>query len=124
MPSTPPRLPADFLEFSELCDELMLETWGNLDRATPPAARLQYWRDNAYTQLRLFFVRVDGRMVANSWVRCELQENLGSALLHVDVLDDFAGRGIGRALLGHAEALAAADGRTILQTLHRTPGRL
>ena len=27
-----------------------------------------------------------------------------------------AGRGIGRALLGHAEALAAADGRSILQT--------
>lgn len=112
---------AEFLEFMELCDELILQTWGNLDRASSAAARLQYWRDTAYTRLRLFFVRVDGRMAANSWVRCELQENLGSALLHVSVLDAFAGRGIGRALLGHAEALAAADGRTILQTFTEHP---
>ena len=99
----------------------MLESWGNLDRATPPAARLRYWRDDAYTRMRLFFVRVDGRMVARSWIRCELQENLGSALLHVDVLNDFTGRGIGRALLDHAEALAAADGRTILMTFTEHP---
>ena len=68
--------------------------------------------------MQLFFVRVDGRMVARSWIRCELQENLGSALIHVDVLDDFTGRGIGRALLAHVEALAVADGRTILHDLH------
>ena len=112
---------AEFLEFMELCDELVLQTWGNLDRSMSPAARLQYWRDSAYTRTRLFFVRVDGRMVANSWLRCELQENLGSALLHVSVLDSFAGAGIGRALLEHAEALAAADGRTILQTFTEHP---
>ena len=49
--------------------------------------------------MQLFFVRVDGRMVARSWIRCEQQENLGSAFVHVDVLNDFTGRGIGRALL-------------------------
>lgn len=112
---------AEFLEFMELCDELELQTWGNLDRASSAAARLQYWRDTAYTRTRLFFVRVDGRMAARSWVRCELQENLGSALLHVSVLDSFTGAGIGRALLEHAEALAAADGRTILQTFTEHP---
>lgn len=112
---------AEFLEFMDLCDELVLQTWGNLDRSMSPAARLQYWRDSAYARTRLFFVRVDGRMVANSWLRCELQENLGSALLHVNVLDSFAGAGIGRALLEHAEALAAADGRTILQTFTEHP---
>ncbi|SDK49418.1 hypothetical protein SAMN04487916_101270 [Arthrobacter sp. ov407] len=112
---------AEFLEFMGLCDELVLQTWGDLDRSMSPAARLQYWRDTAYTRMRLFFVRVDGRMVANSWVRCELQENLSSALLHVSVLDSFAGRGIGRALLEHTEALAAADGRTILQTFTEHP---
>ena len=105
----------------ELCDELELQTWGNLDRSMSAAARLQYWRDTAYSRLRLFFVRVDGRMAASSWVRFELQENLGSALLYVNVLDAFAGRGIGRALLEHAEALAAADGRTILQTFTEHP---
>ena len=111
----------NFLEFSRLSDALVLETWGNLDRATPARARLRYWRDDAYKRLQLFFVRDGGRMVARSWVRYELQDNLGSALVHVDVLDEFAGRGIGRALLDHAEALAAADGRTVLMTFTEHP---
>ena len=111
----------NFLEFSRLSDALVLETWGNLDRATPAGARLRYWRDDVYKRLQLFFVRDGGRMVARSWVRYELQDNLGSALVHVDVLDEFAGRGIGRALLDHAEALAAADGRTVLMTFTEHP---
>ncbi|WP_346926257.1 GNAT family N-acetyltransferase [uncultured Arthrobacter sp.] len=106
----------DFLEFSELSDTLVLESWGNLDRATPPGARLRYWRDDAYSRMQFFFVRVDGRMVARSWIRCEQQENLGSALIHVDVLNGFTGRGIGRALLAHVEATAIADGRSVLMT--------
>lgn len=112
---------AEFVEYAELCDELELQTWGNLDRASSAAARLQYWRDTPYSRLRLFFVRIDGRMAARSWIRCEMQENLGSALLYVNVLDSVAGRGIGRALLGHAEALAAVDGRRILQTFTEHP---
>lgn len=111
----------DFLEFSALSDALVLEVWGNLDRATPPGARLRYWRDDAYKHMQLFFVRAGGRMVARSWLRYELKDNLGSALLHVDVLDDFTGRGIGRALLAHAEALAAADGRRVLMTFTEHP---
>ncbi|MDN4643612.1 GNAT family N-acetyltransferase [Arthrobacter sp. PsM3] len=111
----------DFLEVGELCDALTLQTWGNLDRSTPPEARLQFWRDNAYRKIQLFFVRQDGRMAARSWVRFGLQENLGSATVHVDVLEQFSGRGIGQALLRHAEALAAAAGRTILQSYTEHP---
>lgn len=110
-----------FLEFGELCDALVLQTWGNLDRATPAEARLRYWRDTPYQRTRLFYVRVDGRMVARAWVRFDLQENLRSALGHVQVLPGFAGRGIGRSLLRHTEALALADGRTILQTFTEHP---
>ena len=111
----------DFLDFSELSDALVMEGWGNLDRATPPVARLRYWRDDAYTRMQLFFVRAGGRMVARSWIRCEQQENLGSALIHVDVLNDFTGRGIGRALLAHIEAVAVADGRNVLMTFTEHP---
>jgi GNAT superfamily N-acetyltransferase len=116
-----PAAAGEFLEYAELCDELELQTWGNLDRASSAAARLQFWRDTPYSRQRLFFVRVDGRMVARSWIRFELQENLGSALLYVNVLDSVAGLGIGRALLEHAEALAGADGRTMLQTFTEHP---
>ena len=112
---------AEFLEFGRLCDALTLETWGSLDRATAPGARLRYWRDNAYTRMRIFFARVDGTMVAKSWIRFEQQENLGSALLHVAVLKAYTGRGIGRALLDHAQSLAAATGRTVLMSFTEHP---
>lgn len=105
----------DFLDVGELCDALTLQTWGNLDRSTPPEARLQFWRDNAYRKIQLFFVRQDGRTAARSWIHFGLQENLGSAAVHVDVLEEFSGRGIGQALLRQVEELAAAAGRTILQ---------
>jgi GNAT superfamily N-acetyltransferase len=111
----------EFLEFVGLSDALVLETWGNPDRSSPAKARLQYWRDNPYTRLRLFFVRADGRMVARSWIRFGLQENVHTALLHVNVLAEYCGRGIGTTLLGHAEELAASLGRTTLQTFTEHP---
>ncbi|APX03086.1 GNAT family N-acetyltransferase [Arthrobacter sp. QXT-31] len=114
---------ADFLEFSDLSDALALELWGNLDRATPRKARLEGWRDDEYGKLRLFFVRLDGRMVARSWIRFPQQENLQDAFLRVDVLQEFCGRGIGQALLRHVEALAAEDGRSTLQSFtEHAPG--
>lgn len=111
----------DFLDFSDLTDALVMEGWGNMDRATPVGARLRYWRDDAYKRLQLYFVRVDGRMVARSWIQCEQQDNLGSAFLHVDVLNGFTGRGIGRKLLAHIEAVAVAEGRNILMTSTEHP---
>jgi len=110
-----------FREFGALSDALVLETWGNADRLVPLATRLQYWRDSPYAQVRLFFVRVEGRMVARSWIRFGVRENLQTALLHVTVLKEFSGRGIGEALLGHAEQLAASRGCTTLQTFTEHP---
>jgi GNAT superfamily N-acetyltransferase len=107
---------ADFVEFSDLTDAVVLQTWGNLDRAMPREARLEAWRDDEYEHVRPFFVRLDGRMVAKSWVSLPQQENLQDAMVHVDVLDDFTGRGIGRALLRHAESFAASHGRSTLQS--------
>ncbi|WP_395398365.1 GNAT family N-acetyltransferase [Arthrobacter sp. UC242_113] len=113
----------DFLEFSDLSDAVALELWGNLDRAAPPKARLESWRDDDYAKLRLYFVRLDGRMVARSWVRLTQKENLQDAFLRVDVLNGFSGRGIGLALLRHAEALATEDGRSTLQSFtEHAPG--
>lgn len=45
---------ADFLEFSELSDALILETWGNLDLSNPREARLESWRDDDYKQARFY----------------------------------------------------------------------
>lgn len=104
---------ADFLEFNDLCDALALEAAGNRDRTTTPQARLRYWQESPYTRTDAFFVRVDGRMVARASVRFGLRENRDRADLHVGVLEKYAGHGIGRALLRHAEAVAAAAQRTV-----------
>jgi GNAT superfamily N-acetyltransferase len=111
----------DFLAAAELCDAVQQDIWGNLDRSEPSAALLQEWRSDSYREVRVFFVRQAGRMVGVSWIRFELQENLRSAFLHVQVRPAFTGRGIGRALLQHAQELAAAQGRTILQTYTEHP---
>jgi GNAT superfamily N-acetyltransferase len=111
----------DFLEFNALSDARVLETWGNLDRATPPAARLEAWRDDSYKQLRMYFIRNEGTMVARSWIRFPLQENLDGARVRVDVLNAFEGQGMGQQLLRHAEAIAAEQGRRILQSFTEHP---
>ncbi|MET3934524.1 GNAT family N-acetyltransferase [Arthrobacter sp. OAP107] len=106
----------DFVEFSELSDALILETWGNLDLAAPREARLESWRDDDYKQLQFYFVRVDGRMVARSSIGLPQAENLHAALVRVDVLNEFAGSNIGQMLLLHVEEIAARLGRTTLQS--------
>jgi GNAT superfamily N-acetyltransferase len=111
----------DFLEFNALSDARVLETWGNLDRATPPGARLEAWRDDSYKHLRMYFIRNEGTMVARSWIRFPLQENVDGALVRVDVLSAFEGQGMGQQLLRHAEAMAAERGRRILQSFTEHP---
>jgi GNAT superfamily N-acetyltransferase len=115
-PSTDSPEAADFLEFSELSDALILETWGNLDLADPREARLEAWRDDDYKQARFYYVRFDGRMVARSSIALPLAENLHVAMVRVDVLNEFTGRGIGQILLRHAEEFAASHDRTTLQS--------
>ncbi|WP_247041873.1 GNAT family N-acetyltransferase [Arthrobacter rhizosphaerae] len=111
----------EFLEFNALTDARVLETWGNLDRATPPAARLEAWRDDSYKQFRMYFIRNEGTMVARSWIWFPLKENLGDALVRVDVLNAFEGKGMGQQLLRHAETLAAERGRRTLQSFTEHP---
>jgi GNAT superfamily N-acetyltransferase len=114
----------DFLEFSELSDALILETWGNLDLAAPREARLESWRDDDYKQLQFYFVRVDGRMVARSSIGLPQAENLHVALVRADVLNEFSGSKIGQTLLLHAEEIAARLGRTTLQSYTEHPASL
>lgn len=104
----------DFREFCALSDAVVLQTWGNLDRATTPEARLAAWRDDDYKQLRLFFIRLEGKMVARAWIRFPMRENTHGALVRVDVLDDFTGKGLGCRLLAHLEKEAAVEQRTTL----------
>ena len=108
----------DFLEFSDLSDAVVLETWGNLDLGHPGRARLEAWRDDDYKHLPHSSSSVwTGAWSPDPGSGLPLQENLQDAFLRVDVLQDVQRP-------GHRSGTPAAcarswppsHGRTTLQT--------
>jgi GNAT superfamily N-acetyltransferase len=112
---------AEFREFSELTDAVERQVWGNDDRCSPPAFRLAVWRDTRYELTSLFFVRQAGRMVGRGWCQMPLKEDRDRALVRAEVLDGFAGRGIGRQLLAAATEEAERYGRRLLNSFTEHP---
>ncbi|MCZ9883406.1 GNAT family N-acetyltransferase [Arthrobacter sp. B2a2-09] len=105
----------DFRELSSVMDAMVLETWGNLDRASSAQARLAGWRDTPYEVSRNFFARVDGSIVGHASCHVPLTDNVHTGWLHVDVLEGYRRHGIGTALLRTIEGVAKAQGRRVLQ---------
>ena len=91
-----------------------------------PAARLQYWRDTRTHGSGIFFVaRSTGAWWPTPRSRCELQENLGSALLQRERAGTRSpAQGSAGPCWSTPRPLAAADGRTIAADASRAPGRL
>lgn len=112
---------ASFLEFSGLTDQVQRQIWGHEDRCSPPEYRLRVWRDSAYEETVLFFVRVGGQMAGRAWCRVPLSEDLGRASVRAEVLEEFSGRGLGRLLLDTAAQEARRRGRTVLDTFTEHP---
>ncbi|MHC6221892.1 GNAT family N-acetyltransferase [Arthrobacter sp. MMS24-S77] len=113
----------EFRELSAAMDAMVLETWGNLDRASSAPARLAGWRDTPYEVSRNFLARVDGGIVGYASCQVPLKDNVGTAWLHVDVLQRYRGHGIGTALLRTVEDVAKALGRHVLQAHTEHPAR-
>ncbi|MFF2297053.1 GNAT family N-acetyltransferase [Arthrobacter sp. NPDC058127] len=105
----------DFRELSSVMDAMVLETWGNLERASSAQTRLAGWRDTPYEVSRNFFARVDGSIVGHASCSVPLKDNVHTAWIHVDVLEGCRRHGIGTALLRTVEGIAAAQGRRVLQ---------
>ncbi|MGO4856066.1 GNAT family N-acetyltransferase [Arthrobacter sp. 2MCAF14] len=105
----------EFRELSSVMDAMVLETWGKLDRASSAQARLAGWRDSPYEATRNFFARVDGSIVGYASCQVPLKDNVHTAWLQVDVLEEHRRYGIGTALLRTVEEVAKAQGRRVLQ---------
>lgn len=104
-----------FRELSSVMDAMVLETWGNLERASSAQARLAGWRDTPYAVSRHVFARVDGRIIGHASCEVPLKDNIQTAWLEVDVLEAYRRYGIGTALLRTVEGIAKAQGRHVLQ---------
>ncbi|MBT2249667.1 GNAT family N-acetyltransferase [Arthrobacter sp. BHU FT2] len=98
-----------------------LELWGNLDRCPTPAEALEYWRGTGYEERHLYLAGAAGEPAGLCSVTLPLRENTATA--GIDILVDPAHRrrGLGRALLDYAEAVARGRGRTSLDGYHEVP---
>lgn len=114
---------AEFREYCEALDGILMEHWGNLDLAASLPARLAGWADNDYRKLRNFYLRADGKIVGRGFVELSLKDNLGSAWLRVDVAGPYRRRGFGSMLLRHLEAVARDEGRSTLMASSGDPER-
>ncbi|MDQ4501809.1 GNAT family N-acetyltransferase [Sinomonas sp. ASV322] len=111
----------EFREFSDLTDAVERQIWGHDDRCSPADFRLGVWRDTRYELTSLFFVRDGERMVGRAWCQLPLKEDLTRATVRAEVLDAYAGRGIGRLLLAAATEEATRHGRSVLSSFTEHP---
>src|SRR6478736_6478515 len=95
--------------------------WGNLDRCLTDREAREYWRGTPYEERHLFLARIGGEPVGLCSVTLPLQDNTATAGIDVLVVPRWRRRGIGRALLCHAEAVAQTRGRSSLGGFHEIP---
>jgi GNAT superfamily N-acetyltransferase len=106
-----PARPADVAELAALATQL-----GYPSTAAEVAARLPYLLGDP-EQLVAVAVGADDRAVASMHVvvRRQLESGAWVEVTALVVADDFRGGGVGKALLGHAEAWAAERGFALVQ---------
>jgi GNAT superfamily N-acetyltransferase len=77
---------------------------------------LPMYADQTYTDRRLFLGRLDGVAVGRATTSWSRTMDSPVCSLNVEVVERHRARGVGTALLTHAERLATGSGHTVLQT--------
>ena len=113
--------PADLPECQAMQEAHALAVWGSLERCLTPAEAFEYWPGDAYQERHLFLARIAGEPVGLCSVTLPLQENMATAGIDVLVAPRWRRKGLGRALLAHAEAAARERGRSSLDSFHELP---
>lgn len=99
----------DFVRSVEVGNAVEAVMFGTPDLAYEPAENLAHWRDPK-APFWLYVARVEGAIVARALVETTEGET-ETAWVLVQVLPEFRGRGIGRALADRAEQHVRDDGR-------------
>ncbi|TQJ33353.1 GNAT family N-acetyltransferase [Arthrobacter sp. SLBN-122] len=115
------ELSQDFLACQAMEEAHAMAVWGNLERCLTLAEALEFWRGSPYEERHLFLARIGPEPVGLCSVTLPLRENLATAGIDVLVVPGWRRRGVGRALLEHAEAMARTHGRSSLDSFHELP---
>ncbi|MHC6230159.1 GNAT family N-acetyltransferase [Arthrobacter sp. MMS24-T111] len=111
----------DFRECQSMRAAEDMAVWGSLERCLTDKEALEYWRGNPYEERQLFLARIGSEPVGLCSVTFPLRDNTATAGIEVLVVPRWRRRGIGRALLGHVEAVAHSRGRSSLGGFHEIP---
>ena len=114
-------LPPEFLDGQAMKEAHAMEVWGNLERCLTLDEALEFWRGNRYEERHLFLARMGREPVGLCSVTLPLRENLDTAGIDVLVVPRWRRRGVGQALLKHAEAVARSHSRSSLDSFHELP---
>ena len=102
----------EFLALVELRNAVNRHDSGSDDNVYTAAELLPGWQKTAFEPKRLFAARLDGRLVGRGIYETRTEEAADTAWMHVEVLPDARGHGVGEALARNLEAAALAEGRT------------
>lgn len=105
----------DFVSSVEVRNDIEAEILGTRDLAYAADELLPRWHD-PYSPKTLLVARIDGRIVGRGIYETEIAQGAKAAWLTIEVLSGYRRRGIGSAFFARLSALAAADGRSVLQS--------
>jgi GNAT superfamily N-acetyltransferase len=114
-------IPREFVACHAMREAHELAQWGNLDRCPTLQEALEFWRGNEYEERHVYLARLGGEAVGMCSVELSLRENTHTAGIDVLVVPAHRRRGLGRALLEHAEAVARGRNRSSLYGYHEVP---
>jgi GNAT superfamily N-acetyltransferase len=111
-----------FREVSQLRNVVLSHVLGPAAGSATPEERLPYLLDHRHEQQRARVARLDGRIVASSFVSWEVDKPSRVLWFQVGVLPDFRNRGAGTALFDDLEAFALESDHPIVQgSTHHLP---
>ena len=106
----------DFIEMTNVRNQVYREISGHDDHAMTPAALLPHFAPDPYQERFTWVVVDDGRIVGRVGLDLPNEEGSRVAFWLVELLKEVHGRGLGSQAYAMVEAIAREHGRTVLQT--------